>query len=173
MKSDKRLKEKLESVLDSDPRVNAAHITVAANDGIITLYGYVSSPAEKHIVESDSLRLGDVRGIANELHVKLPSRSIYTDEEIAAACTRAFDANYIGALDEKIKIVVSSGYVTARGHVGWQFQKDAALKAIRNVAGIRGVIDKISIKPRFLPGDGKTELKCQSRCRQLSSVNGL
>jgi osmotically-inducible protein OsmY len=171
MKSDKQLRDELESVFDSDPRVKAANITVAAKDGIVTLHGYVSSPAEKRIVESESLRRGDVQAVANELHVKLPGCNTLTDEEIAATCINDFDCNFIGALDEKIKVVVSDGWVTAEGHVGWQFQKDAALKVIRNVAGIRGVIDKIAVKPRFLPGGAKTELKYQSRCCQLSNAN--
>jgi osmotically-inducible protein OsmY len=67
----------------------------------------------------------------------------------------AFEAKYVGALDEKIKVVVGNGIVTAYGHVGWQFQKDAALNAIQRLKGISRVDDRITIKPRALAGGAK------------------
>jgi osmotically-inducible protein OsmY len=68
---------------------------------------------------------------------------------------------------------LSNGCVTAEGHVGWQFQKDAALKVIRNVAGVRKVIDKITVKPRVLPGDAETELNVSISMLPISRGNGF
>jgi osmotically-inducible protein OsmY len=150
MKRDDEVRDELESQLDSEPRINAARLSVAVKDGIVALRGHVSSVAEKELAESAAQRLSGVRALANEVEVVPPGSTTRTGHEIAEACVNALDARCIGVLDEKIKIVVSNGWVTASGQVSWQFVKDAALKAIRELAGVTKIIDNITIKPRVL-----------------------
>ena len=158
MKTDKGLKQDVEDELDWEPRVNAAHIGVAVTKGVVTLSGHVPSFAEKYAAESAAKRLYGVHAVADELVVKLPGSAIRTDEDIAAACVNALKADYL-VPDERIKIVVSDGWVTADGLVDWQYQKDAAFKALRHLTGVKGLANNITIKPRVSPGDVKDKIE--------------
>lgn len=158
MKTDKELKQDVEDELGWEPRVNAAHIGVAVTDGVVTLSGHVPSFAEKYSAEKTAKRLFGVKAVADELEVKLPGSAIRTDEDIATACVNALKADYL-VPDEKIKVVVSNGWVTVDGQVEWQYQKDSAFKAIRYLTGVKGVVNNITIKPHVSPVEvrGKIE----------------
>jgi osmotically-inducible protein OsmY len=72
MKTDMELKKDVEEELDFEPSVNAAHIGVAANDGVVTLSGHVPSYAEKYAAERAAKRVYGVKAVAEELEVKMP-----------------------------------------------------------------------------------------------------
>jgi osmotically-inducible protein OsmY len=158
MKTDKELKQDVEDELGWEPRVNAAHIGVAVQDGVVTLAGHVPSFAEKFAAEQTAKRVYGVRAVADELEVKLPGSAIRTDEDIAAACVNALKVDYL-VPDQNIKVVVSNGWVTVDGQVDWQYQKDAASRATRYLTGVKGVTNNITIKPRVSPSDIKEKIE--------------
>ena len=86
MKTDLELKKDVEDELSWEPTVNAAHIGVAAKNGVVTLSGHIPSYAERWEAESAAKRVFGVSAVANELEVKLPGSSERSDEDIAAAC---------------------------------------------------------------------------------------
>jgi osmotically-inducible protein OsmY len=43
---------------------------------------------------------------------------------------------------------VENGWVVLTGEVSWHFEKDAAEQDVRRIAGVVGVVNKITIKPR-------------------------
>jgi len=48
---------------------------------------------------------------------------------------------------DSIKAVVSQGWVTLEGTVEWYYQKEAAERAVRYLRGVKGVTNKIVVKP--------------------------
>jgi osmotically-inducible protein OsmY len=156
MKTDTELQRDVLNELKWEPSVDAAHIGVSVNDGIVTLSGHVSSYAEKYAAEKAAKRVYGVKAVANELDVKLPGSSQRTDEDIAAACVNALKTN-VSVPHEKIKVTVSKGWVKLEGEVEWQFQKVAAERAVRDLTGVIGVINLITVLPRVSP----TELKAK------------
>ncbi len=158
MKTDKELKQDVEDELGWEPRVNAAHVGVSVKDGVVTLSGHVPSFAEKYAAERTAKRLYAVKAVADELEVKLPGSAVRSDEDIAMACVNALKNDCL-VPDEKIKVVVSNGWVTAEGEVDWQYQKDAAFKAIRYLTGVRGLVNNITVKPRVSPADVKNKIE--------------
>ena len=52
---------------------------------------------------------------------------------------------------EKIRAVVSKGWLTLEGEVEWHYQRQRAEEAVRRVRGIRGVTNSIEIKPQVTP----------------------
>ncbi len=158
MKSDKELKQDVEAELDWEPQVNAAQIGVAVKNGVVSLTGYVPSFAEKYAAEKTAKRVYGVNAVADELEVKLPGSAVRTDEDIAAACLRALKNDYL-VPDDKAKVVVSNGWVTIDGQMNWQYQKDAAFKAVRYLTGVIGVLNNIKVKPRVSPGDVKDKIE--------------
>jgi len=158
MKTDSELKRDVENELKWEPSVNEAHIGVTVKDGVVTLTGHVPSYAEKYGAEKAAKRLYSVKAVADELDVKLPGSSKRTDEDIAQTCVSAFKANY-SVPDNKIKIVVNNGFVTLEGEVEWQFQRQAALNAVRFLTGVIGVSNNVTVKARVTPGDVKDKIE--------------
>src|ERR1700730_16608275 len=69
------------SELKWDPKITSSDIAVAVKDGVVTLSGFVSSYFEKDAAEQAVKRVYGVRGVANDIEVKLASTR--TDPEIA------------------------------------------------------------------------------------------
>jgi osmotically-inducible protein OsmY len=158
MKSDIELKDDVESELTWEPTVNAAHVGVTAQNGIVTLTGHVPSYAEKDAAERAAKRVYGVKALANELDVKLPSSGKRTDEDIAAACVNALRA-HSSVPDEKIKVVVNNGWIAMEGQVEWQYQKIAAENAVRYLAGVTGVSNNIRLAPHVSASDVKDKIE--------------
>jgi osmotically-inducible protein OsmY len=154
MKTDTELKKDVEDELEFEPSVNAAHIGVAAKGGVVTLSGHVPSYAEKLAAEKAAKRVYGVKAVAEELEVKLPGSLVRTDEDIAAACVNALKTNY-SVPNDKVKVVISDGWVTLEGQVDWPYQKDAAGRAVHYLTGVRGLSNDITLKPRVSPADVK------------------
>jgi osmotically-inducible protein OsmY len=158
MKTDSELKRDVEDELKWEPSVDEAHIGVAVKEGVVTLTGHVPSYAEKYAAERAAKRVYGVKAVANELDVKLPGSSKRTDEDIAKACVDALKSNYSVPRD-KIKVVVNNGWVTLEGDVDWQYQKEAAERAVRYLTGVIGVSNSITVKPRVSPTDVKNKIE--------------
>lgn len=158
MKTDSELKHDVEHELKWEPTVNEAHIGVTVKDGIVTLTGHVPAYAEKHAAERAAKRVYGVRAVADELDVKLPGSSKRTDEDVAAMCVAALKA-HSSVPDDKLKVVVRSGWVTLEGEVEWQYQREAAENAVRYLTGVTGVTDGITVKAHVSTKDVKEKIE--------------
>ena len=85
MSDDKHLKQAVFDELKWGPGVNAAHIGVTTENGVVTLMGSVETYAEKNAAETGTLRVKDVKAVAEEIEVKLPLSVKHGDSEIAEA----------------------------------------------------------------------------------------
>lgn len=145
MKGDFQLRQDVMNELMWDPSVSEKAIGVAAMDGVVTLGGFVDNWAQKRNAERAAERVSGVRGVVDEITVKLPASMARKDEDIAQAAVRAFEWDI--EIPDTVKIKVEQGWVTLEGEVRWQYQKAATDRAVRNLKGVRGVTNLISIKP--------------------------
>jgi osmotically-inducible protein OsmY len=60
---------------------------------------------------------------------------------------------------EKITVTVSKGWVTLRGEVDWQYQREDAENVVRRLSGVKGVSNLIVVKPRVTPSDLKQKIE--------------
>ncbi|WP_438005350.1 BON domain-containing protein [Sorangium sp. So ce321] len=156
--NDRQLQRDVLDELAWEPSVNAAEIGVAVKDGIVTLSGRVQSLAEKYAAEQAAKRVYGVKAVANELEVRLPGSSQRTDEDIAAAAVSALRSNVLVPAD-KIKVTVSKGWLTLEGEVEWKLQKDEAEQAVRNLVGVLGVSNLITVKPHVSPAEVRSKIE--------------
>lgn len=147
MKTDTQLQRDVQAELAWEPSVRDAEIGVAAKDGVVTLSGYVDTFAEKYMAERAAERVSGVKAIADDLKVKLPTAFKRPDTEIAHAVVNALRGD-IQVPDDKIKARIENGWVTLEGAVEWQYQKNAAQRAVRYLSGVVGVSNQITIKPK-------------------------
>ncbi|UCC24578.1 MAG: BON domain-containing protein [Gemmatimonadales bacterium] len=154
---DRTIQKAVLEELDWDPSLDAAGIGVTVKEGIVTLTGEVNSYLHKHNAEEVTNRVRGVRAVANDLEVKIESPFGRSDSQIAEAALKALDLNIAVPFDQ-IDVVVSDGTVTLKGEVPWEYQRKAAVRCVRELAGVRGVINKIQLAPRITPKDVKQKI---------------
>lgn len=146
MTSDSQLQNSVLEQFKWDSSIPEGHIGVTANAGVVTLSGHVDSYAQKHAAETAVRRVRGVKAIAEEIEVRLPMDSARTDTEIAAAVLERLSWN-VSVPKDRIKVVVSQGWVTLTGEVDWWYQKEAIEWDIRPLHGVTGVSNQTTIKP--------------------------
>lgn len=109
------------------------------------IHDYTDLP-EKWAAERAAARVAGATAVASELEVRLASSSERTDEDIARAALDALRWNP-SVPSHGIRVLVSHGWVTLEGTVDWRYQKDAAEDATRNLIGVRGVSNFITVRP--------------------------
>ena len=148
--------------LEWDPGVEAAQIGVAAKEGVVTLTGTVPSYAEKVRAERAAKRVHGVRGLANDIAVRVRGADRRTDADIAAAAVRALEWD-TGVPDGRVTVVVRDGWLTLEGDVDWWHQREAAERAVRPLTGLEGVTNQVVVKPRAETGDVKGKIEAAFR----------
>src|SRR5688572_19495128 len=108
MRSDIDIKRDVEEELRQNPDIDATDIAVAVKDGVVTLSGFVRSYAQKVEAENTAKRVLEVRGIANDIEVRLPIFNQRSDPEIARDAVSAiqFELPYTS---QHIRVIVSNG----------------------------------------------------------------
>jgi osmotically-inducible protein OsmY len=145
-KTDNQLKEDIEQELRWDPKVNAAQIGVSVDKGVVSLLGAVDTYAEKWAAEDATKRVCGVRTVAQDLTVKVLADHVRTDSDIAAATQSALKWDVF--VPKAITAKVHEGSITLEGQVTWNYQRDAAERAVRYLAGVVSVFNAITLKPQ-------------------------
>jgi osmotically-inducible protein OsmY len=152
------LQQRALEALDWEPSLDASRIGVAANDGVVTLTGQVPSWADRFTAERVVKQMVGVKGLANDLEVRLPGDIRKTDTDLAAAAVRALEWD-VQVPHQKIKVRVSDGWITLEGQLDWQYQREAAERAVRHLLGVRGVFNQITLAARVTPADLKNRIE--------------
>lgn len=155
---DTELKVHVQNALDWEPSVDTSDIGVSVDDGVVTLRGNVASYAEKMAAERAVLRLYGVKAVANDLAVHLGDLFERTDTEIAHAAVAALKWNTLVPKDT-ITVTVAHGWLTLKGSVGWQYQRDAAYKTVRDLTGVKGVTNSVTVKARVKSTDVRDKIE--------------
>ncbi|HEY0802017.1 MAG TPA: BON domain-containing protein, partial [Steroidobacteraceae bacterium] len=139
------------------PSIDAAHIGVTAQDGVVSLTGQVANYSEKLAAEDSTKTVYGVKGIANDIQVVVAPSNKPTDQDIAQAVLDALKWDYEVPAD-KITVTVKQGWVTLEGSVDWQYEKDAAARAVRYLNGVSSLSNLINVKPKAKWVDVKNEI---------------
>ncbi|MGO0628942.1 BON domain-containing protein [Pseudomonas sp. SAR267] len=133
--------------LEFKPDINAASIGVTVQNGVVTLSGHVNSYAQKVSAERTVKAMKGVRGLAEEIEVRLNKLEGTADDTIASRALNIIawssDANVEG-----IKVTVQKGTVTLEGQLDWQYQKEVIEQAVWRLSGVVGVHNRITLKAR-------------------------
>ncbi|AFK72644.1 ornithine aminotransferase [Pseudomonas putida SJTE-1] len=133
--------------LEFKPDINAASIGVTVQNGVVTLSGHVNSYAQKVSAERTVKAMKGVRGLAEEIEVRLNKLEGTADDTIASRALNIIawssDANVEG-----IQVTVQKGTVTLEGQLDWQYQKEVIEQAVLRLSGVVGVHNRITLKAR-------------------------
>jgi osmotically-inducible protein OsmY len=156
IRTDQEIQKDVMAELRWDAQIQPNEIGVAVKDGVVTLTGWVDSYLKKWSAEDAARRVAGVKAVANDLEVKLATER--TDPDIAAAAVHALEWD-TSVPTGKVQVIVSKGWVTLRGEVEWQYQRQSAESVVRRLAGVRGVTNLITVKPSTTPSELKKKIE--------------
>ena len=146
MKINVDLQRDVQEAIKCEPLLSAAEIGVTAKEGIITLTGTVDSYWKKTEAEEAAKNVAGVKAVVQKIEIRFVGNSSKKDDnDIAAEVLNAYQWN-VEVPRDKVKVKVEKGWVTLEGELEWNFQKEAAKKAVRDLSGVVGVTNNITIK---------------------------
>jgi osmotically-inducible protein OsmY len=158
MKSNAELQQDVQDAIKWQPLLNAAEIGVTAKDGVVSLTGVVDSYVKKTEAEDAAKNVAGVRALIEKIEVKFSGSYSKTNSEIATEVLDALRTRWDVPKDI-IKVKVEAGWITLTGEVAWNYQKEAAEDAIKNLTGVTGVTNDITIKSESLESVEKTDIE--------------
>jgi osmotically-inducible protein OsmY len=171
MKTNADLQKDVQDAIKWEPLLNAAEIGVTAKDGVVTLTGVVDSYLKKTEAEDATKNVAGVKAVVEKIEVKLPnSRAKKDDNEIAKEVVNAFKWNW-EVPNDKVKVKVENGWVTLEGELEWNYQREAAKDAVKNLMDVTGVTNSIKIKSETHDAIEKSEI--EGAISRNWSLNGL
>ncbi len=168
MRTDQELALDVTGELECRPNLGGADISVSVDDGVARLRGVVESCAQRIEAADVAEQVHGVRGVANELEVRLPRWAMRSDSEIAHWAEIALQWN-VEVPYTRIAIHVREGLISLDGDVEWQYQREAAERTVRHLTGVRGIDNRITVHQRSVPqGDVSEVIR-----RSLRRSNGV
>lgn len=107
--------------------------------------GTVDSYAKKLEAEDAAKNVAGVKAVVEKINIHFGSTDKKDDNDIANEIIKALQWNWQVPSD-KVKVKVEDGWVTLEGVLPWNYQKEAAKKAVDYLTGVKGVTNKITIK---------------------------
>ena len=170
VKSDSEIRDDVINELQWDPQITDPDaIGVAVADGAVTLTGTVPSYAEKLAAARAAERVYGVKAVANDLKVKLPGAP-RDDSGIATAIAHVLENN-VQIPEGRVHARVEDGWVTLDGEVDYEFQRQEVERMVRQVRGVIGVTDTLTIRrgqPGERPGHHRGDLQARGGGRRAA-----
>jgi osmotically-inducible protein OsmY len=133
------------------PDIHSQDIHVRVSGSAVALTGFVDTFAEKASAEKAAKSVRGVLLVANDIEVRPSTR---TDPEIAGDVQQVLKSHAM-LPETNIAATVREGFVTLEGAVEWNYQKISAVEAAESVRGVRGVWNRIEVKPQVSPASVK------------------
>lgn len=158
MRTDPEVQADVLAELRWEPSLANDDIAVSVRDGVVTLAGFADSWADRWKAERVASRVQGVKGVANDIKVKLPSSSERPDPDLAHAAVDALKWNVL-VPDDRIRVKVSNGWLTLEGEVDWYYQMEEAERAVRKLKGVKGVTNLVTVAVRPASWDVKEKIR--------------
>ncbi|TYB79499.1 BON domain-containing protein [Bizionia myxarmorum] len=158
MRTDLSIKEDVLDELEWQPHIDETQIGVVVKDGIVTLSGTVDSYVKKREAENAAKSVLGVKAVAEDIQVRYSSGQKKSDTEIAAAAVNALKWN-ISVPENKVEVKVEDGWIYLTGEVMWEFEKNAAKKAVENLQSVKYVVNNITLKNTVDASNIKEKIK--------------
>lgn len=172
-RTDAEIKQLVSDELKWDTRVKDTDVGVEVDNGVVTLTGTVSSYGERQAAQRAAHRVAGVLDVANDIQVKVPGSPGHTDTELAQFVRHALEWD-VFVPEQRIATTVSDGWVTLEGEVVNWNQRDAAERAIRNLAGLVGVVNNLVVSSSAFAGDIRSAIESalnRHAAREASHLN--
>ncbi len=141
--TDDELATMINSLLTWDALVPSQHLTIVVEDGFVTISGSVSTDAQRQEAELAVRRVLGVQGIADEIVVAAPTRTLGSAREAIRAALASRAAHQANHID----VTVDGAAVTLRGTVQSMAERRAIVGAVSHADGVELVNDQMLLEP--------------------------
>lgn len=150
MKSDADIRDDVIDELRWDPQIPEPDaIGAAVTAGVVTLTGHVSTYPQKLAAARAAERVYGVRAVANDTKVELAGMGPDGFDVVTAiACVLDWD---VQIPEGKVHAHVENGWVTLEGEVEYDFQRREVERMVRQVRGVTGMTNAITVNPSASP----------------------
>lgn len=162
MKSNADLQKDVQDAIKWEPLLNAAEIGVTVKDGVVTLTGVVDNYSKKSEAEDATKSVVGVKAVVEKIEVRFTSSWSTSDGELATKVLNAFKWDW-RVPNDKVKVRVENGWVTLDGELEYIFQKEAARDDVKNLVGVKGVSDNMTIKSTTMEAVEKADIESALR----------
>jgi osmotically-inducible protein OsmY len=138
-------------------------IEITVHRGVVVLNGLVESYAQKWAIGHAVSRIVGVKDLRDQLHVRPPGAAAPRDHRIERAANRAL--HWDARVPEGIRAEVTGGVLRLSGAVERCWQREAAEEAVRNLIGLRDVVNDIALLPAAPPADLALQVEAAIRRR--------
>jgi len=121
-------------------------VKVTSKDGVVTLFGTVDYDSHKKLAEETVANLPGVTSVDNRLELKGEHPSESSNEWIAMKVKTMLLLNRNVSF-RNTKVYVEEGVVTLRGEAANEAQRDLITEYVRDINGIEGVTNEMTIAP--------------------------
>ena len=143
-------------------------VEVSVQNGVVSLNGLVDSFGEKWAIDRAVRHIIGVKDVRDYLHVRPPETAAPTDRRIATTANGALDWDV--RVPSGIHAHVTDGVLRLRGAVERFCQREAAEEVVRNLVGVRDIVNEIALLPVDPPADLAAEIEAALR-RRLGSAS--
>jgi hyperosmotically inducible protein len=132
------------------------HININSKDGVVTLTGSVANESHKPMAADTAEALPGVKRVDNEIKITGDQPAANSDGWISMKVKTAllFHTN-VNA--HKTNVYVKDGIVTLRGEASSQAQKDLTGERVKDVAGVKGIKNELTVAASATQPDEKTK----------------
>lgn len=145
MKNNVELQIDVQNAIKWNPLLHDEEIGVRAKDGVVFLTGVLDCCAKKTEVEKVSKNVIGVIALVENLIIQFPSSWKKSDAKIMQEVKMALQSDW-SIPNDKITVKVKDAWVTLEGELLWNYQKEAAVNALNDIIGLRGITNNIHIK---------------------------
>jgi len=156
MTEDQQLRESVVRELEWEHQITSKEIDVAVHNHIVTFSGCVYGYSEKLAAEKAAKRVYSVKDVLNHLEVK--PGLVMPDTELAREARQALQRN-LSVPDTRIEVTVRNGEISLEGDVDWHFQKEGAEEAVRDLAGVKSVLNRLVVRATVPARDVRSKIE--------------
>jgi len=143
--SNNELERQVSDELLCDPKVDNSAIAVSADGGAVSLRGTVGSFREKREAQNDAKSVSGVKGVTNELEVRILTKDKRADADLRGDVLQALTLNSM--VPATIDAKADDGRVTLTGTANWMFQRDEAESVASSIRGVTSVENEVNLVP--------------------------
>jgi osmotically-inducible protein OsmY len=140
------LQRRLKHALRWNPGIDANRVAISVDGvGRVTLEGSVPTYADRCSVEEAVKSVPGVAGVRNRVEVRLTIADYRTDAALERILSDLFE--FLARMPpERPRAMVVNGWVTIEGSVPWAHQKQLIEKAVREIAGVKGITNRLIVE---------------------------
>jgi osmotically-inducible protein OsmY len=131
-----------------------------------------ASVAEKWNAERAAERVSGVRALTVSMDVELEASSARNDVDIARAVDNMLQWTTSLPKDQ-VKIMVEGGWLTLTGKFDWEFQRQTAADAVRNLIGVRGITNSLTIDSNVSASSVKSDIEAALKRRAATDARKI